>query len=110
MPVLRPPEDSAAASITDRLDQLLTSSSHQTVQLDRIERALRPCLAPDPNRLYTRAETALLLAVSLRTVDRRIRFGPLVAQRSGRSIRVTGRSIANLFQTERRQAVEVLAL
>ena len=47
----------------------------------------------DADRTYSRAETARLLNVSTRTVDRRIRDGDRRANKKGNTIRIDGASL-----------------
>jgi len=47
----------------------------------------------DVNRSYSRAEVADLLSVSVRTVDRRVRDGAIVAIKNGNTVRIDGASL-----------------
>ena len=47
----------------------------------------------DVDRAYTRAETARLLNVSIRTIDRRISDGSLIIFKHGNTVRIDGSSL-----------------
>ncbi len=49
--------------------------------------------AIDVNRMYSRAEVARLLIVSVQTVDRRIRAGTILSVKSGSTVRIDGASL-----------------
>ena len=75
-----------------------------SARLDLMEDRLRRVAAIDPDRRYTRKETATLLCVSTRTVDRHLRAGHLQAARVNRRVHVVGRSIIQYGQRRRRSA------
>lgn len=89
--------------IEDKLDRVLR-------RVESIEQALAQQVL-DPNRCYTRAETARLLRVSERTVDRYIRKDILHSVSRGRSVLIEGQSIVEIIhRTRQRASMEVLRL
>ena len=77
--------------------------------MTRIERAVLSD-SIKPERLYTRAEAAIALGVSDRTIDRLREENRLVTVQQGRSVRVTGRSLACLYHDHQHSVAEVLKI
>ena len=83
--------------------------------LERIVEVLAAMAFVDEERGYTKQEAARVLRCSIRTIERRVREGHLVAVRRGTKSRVTGRSLAAMMRAtpapgHRRTAVEVQRL
>jgi excisionase family DNA binding protein len=94
--------DQALLALSAKLDEVL-------LRLAGLERVLARGQVQG-SRWYTRAEAAQLLGVSTRTVDRLVRRGTLATTRRNGHVFVSGGSVLNRGQSERRPAVEVLAL
>lgn len=78
-------------------------------QLDGLDRAVaRAQLVCE--RWYTRSETAAILRVSTKTIDRMVAAGKLRAVKRNGRVRINGSSILNCGQPQGRLSLEVLHL
>ena len=79
--------------INDTLQRIADAHAAFAKNVERLANLQATCGTLDQNRLYSRAETAHVLGVSQRTVDRRIRDGALTAIKTNKTVRIDGASL-----------------
>lgn len=94
--------DQVLRSVNAKLDEVLS-------RLIALEHVVASGQVQKHSR-YTRSETATILGVSVKTVDRLVRANQLEAIKRNGRVRISGHSILSLRQGEQRSVVEVLPL
>ena len=76
--------------INDTLQRIADAHAALAKNVERLANIHATCGTLDASRSYSRAEAARSLGVSLRTVDRRVHAGSLLAIKKGNTVRIDG--------------------